>query len=94
MLVLSWNVNSIRARLSQLLALMLEHEPDVVCVQETRVSQHGFPQDELARAAYRFVHNPGAAALVSRSSTSSPIACLEISAASARRVSQMTLRVT
>ncbi|TKY92127.1 MAG: exodeoxyribonuclease III, partial [Candidatus Methanomarinus sp.] len=37
MRVISWNVNSVRARLPRLLALLRRHEPDVVCLQETKV---------------------------------------------------------
>jgi exodeoxyribonuclease III len=35
MLVVTWNVNSIKARLPRVLELLAVHAPDVVCLQET-----------------------------------------------------------
>jgi len=50
--VITWNVNSIRQRLPRLLALLDRHEPDVVCLQETKVTDADFPFEELAAAGY------------------------------------------
>jgi exodeoxyribonuclease-3 len=50
--VVTWNVNSVRQRLPRLLALLERHEPDVVCLQETKVEDHGFPTMEIAAAGY------------------------------------------
>jgi len=50
--VVTWNVNSIRQRLPRLLAMLGRHEPDVVCLQETKVTDGDFPFDELAAAGY------------------------------------------
>lgn len=56
MRVISWNINSVRARLPQLLALLRRHEPDMVCLQETKVPDHGgFPVMQLGAAGYRAV---------------------------------------
>lgn len=45
-----------RARLSRLLALLRRHEPDVVCLQETKVPDNGgFPVTQLGAAGYRAV---------------------------------------
>jgi exodeoxyribonuclease-3 len=52
MKVVTWNVNSIRQRLPRLLALLARHEPDVVCLQETKVIDDDFPFDELVAAGY------------------------------------------
>lgn len=52
MKVVSWNVNSVRQRLPRLLAFLKRHEPDVVCLQETKVEDVGFPAQEIATAGY------------------------------------------
>jgi len=50
--VASWNVNSIRARLARLLAWLDARQPDVVCLQETKVADEDFPFEELRQAGY------------------------------------------
>jgi exodeoxyribonuclease-3 len=53
MRLITWNVNSIRARLPRLLELLQEQAPDVLCLQETKVATEAFPHDELAAVGYR-----------------------------------------
>ncbi len=50
--VATWNVNSIRARLSLLLQWLELHKPDAVCIQETKVEDKLFPVWELKQAGY------------------------------------------
>jgi exodeoxyribonuclease-3 len=50
--LVTWNVNSIRQRLPRLLALLERHQPDVVCLQETKVEDAAFPTLELSGAGY------------------------------------------
>jgi len=57
MLVVTWNVNSLRARLPRVLQFLAQHQPDVVCLQETKCQPDGFPLDELAAASYSVVHH-------------------------------------
>jgi exodeoxyribonuclease-3 len=45
MKVTSWNVNSIRTRLDHVLNWIDEHQPDVLCLQETKVRNEQFPLD-------------------------------------------------
>lgn len=52
MKVVTWNVNSVRQRLPRLLALLDRHQPDVVCLQETKVEAAAFPLMELGAAGY------------------------------------------
>ncbi|OJI07792.1 MAG: exodeoxyribonuclease III [Candidatus Micrarchaeum sp. ARMAN-1] len=52
MRIISWNINSIRARLPRLLALVKRHRPDVVCLQETKVANKDFPEAQLSTAGY------------------------------------------
>lgn len=52
MRIVTWNVNSIAKRLPRLLALLEREEPDVVCLQETKVPDESFPALELQAAGY------------------------------------------
>jgi exodeoxyribonuclease-3 len=53
--IATWNINSIRARLHALTPWLAEHEPDVVCLQETKVQDHDFPKEHIESAGYRVV---------------------------------------
>ena len=50
--VLTWNVNSIRARLDHVLTYLADHEPDVVCLQETKVDDNLFPRVPFMELGY------------------------------------------
>ncbi|MXW24574.1 MAG: exodeoxyribonuclease III, partial [Chloroflexi bacterium] len=52
MLLATWNVNSLRARLPRVLEFLDLHAPDAVCLQETKVAPETFPHGELAAAGY------------------------------------------
>jgi exodeoxyribonuclease-3 len=56
-LLVTWNVNSLRARLPRVLQLLEEHAPDVAFLQETKVEPEGFPHEELADAGYAAAHH-------------------------------------
>jgi exodeoxyribonuclease-3 len=45
--VVSFNINSIRARVHQLKAVIERLDPDVICLQETKVSDRDFPLDQV-----------------------------------------------
>jgi exodeoxyribonuclease III len=51
----TWNVNSIRARHERLLGWLASAAPDVVCLQETKVEDAGFPFEALATAGFHAV---------------------------------------
>lgn len=55
----TWNVNSLRARLPRVLELLELHSPDVVCLQETKCAPDTFPEAALAEAGYASVHHSG-----------------------------------
>lgn len=59
MRIVTWNVNSLRVRLPRVLQLLAEHQPDVVCLQETKSAPAAFPVAELAGAGYDAVHDSG-----------------------------------
>lgn len=48
----TWNVNSIRVRLPQLLDWLAAAQPDVVCLQELKTDTPGFPREALDAAGY------------------------------------------
>jgi len=53
--VATWNVNSIKQRVPRLLPWLDEHQPDVVCLQETKLADDAFDRllgDELAGRGY------------------------------------------
>lgn len=50
--LLTWNVNSIRARLDPTLTYIDEHEPDVVCLQEIKVEDKLFPRVPFMEMGY------------------------------------------
>jgi len=44
MRLITWNINSVRARLDIVEQLVKEYQPDVLCLQETKVQDHMFPE--------------------------------------------------
>jgi exodeoxyribonuclease-3 len=57
--VVTWNVNSLKARLPRVLEFLELHRPDVALLQETKTEADAFPHDELAAAGYRAVDHSG-----------------------------------
>ncbi len=55
MKLVTWNVNSIRARQERALGWLAANSPDVVCLQETKVEDSGFPFEALTAAGYHAV---------------------------------------
>ena len=53
--VATWNVNSLKVRLQHLLDWLGQHAVDVVCLQETKLTDDRFPAAELQAAGYRSV---------------------------------------
>ena len=53
MRIATWNVNSIRMRLNQVLQWLQEEQPDLLCLQETKVEDSLFPHNALAQAGYQ-----------------------------------------
>lgn len=52
MKIATWNVNSINVRMPQLVDWLEATAPDVLCVQETKTVDDGFPALELKAAGY------------------------------------------
>jgi exodeoxyribonuclease-3 len=47
MRVATWNVNSIKQRLDNLVAWLRERQPDIVCLQETKCVDEAFPREPI-----------------------------------------------
>ncbi|MDD0843518.1 exodeoxyribonuclease III [Pseudomonas sp. Gutcm_11s] len=58
MKIVSFNINGLRARPHQLQALIEKHQPDVIGLQETKVSDDQFPAEEIRQLGYH-VHYHG-----------------------------------
>ena len=55
MKIASFNVNSLRARLPVVLRWLSEHQPDILCVQETKVQDADFPVEAFDGTGYECV---------------------------------------
>lgn len=53
----TWNVNSLKARLPRVEAWIAECEPDVVCLQETKLADAAFPALSFQSMGYDAVHH-------------------------------------
>jgi len=49
----TWNVNSLKVRLPQVLAWADKQRPDVLCLQETKLDDGNFPRTLIEAAGYR-----------------------------------------
>lgn len=57
MKIATWNVNSLKVRLPHVLDWLARHQPDALCLQETKTEDKGFPFAELAAVGYNALHN-------------------------------------
>jgi len=57
MQIATWNVNSLRVRLTQLLEWLAANSPEIVALQETKVTDGDFPVAQLEAAGYRALFN-------------------------------------
>jgi exodeoxyribonuclease III len=49
----TWNVNSLKVRLPQVLELLAAHKPDALCLQELKLEDVNFPLGEINAAGYQ-----------------------------------------
>jgi len=52
MRIASWNVNSLKVRLPQVLDWLAKHQPDALCLQELKLEDAKFPQAAIEAAGY------------------------------------------
>jgi exodeoxyribonuclease III len=57
MRVATWNVNSLNARMPRVEAWLAEMQPDVVCLQETKLSDDAFPAMAFTALGYESAHH-------------------------------------
>ncbi|PIQ12594.1 MAG: exodeoxyribonuclease III [Hydrogenophilales bacterium CG_4_10_14_3_um_filter_58_23] len=53
MKIATWNVNSLKVRLPQVLDWLAAHQPDVLCLQETKLEDVNFPTAEITATGYQ-----------------------------------------
>jgi exodeoxyribonuclease III len=53
MKIATWNVNSLKVRLPQVLDWLAALQPDALCLQETKLEDRSFPAAEIEAAGYR-----------------------------------------
>ena len=53
----TWNVNSLKVRLPQVLDWLQKHKPDALCLQETKLEDAKFPEQELRGVGYHAVYS-------------------------------------
>jgi len=51
--IATWNVNSLKVRLPQVLDWLSSHQPDILCLQETKLADPNFPVADVQAAGYR-----------------------------------------
>ena len=55
--IISFNVNGLRSRLHQLQAVIDQHSPDIIGLQETKVSDEEFPTEAIDAMGYQVVYH-------------------------------------
>ncbi len=55
MLIATWNVNSVRTRLSQITNWIKDVNPDILCLQETKVIDDSFPTSTFEKLGYKVI---------------------------------------
>ena len=53
--IASWNINSIRARMEIVEKFLTQEQPDIFCLQETKVQDCDFPQGPFRRLGYNHI---------------------------------------
>jgi exodeoxyribonuclease III len=53
--VATWNINSVRLRIGLVARYLQEHQPDVLCLQETKCRDGEFPSSEFHKLGYEHI---------------------------------------
>jgi len=74
----TWNVNSLKVRLPQVLDWLKLHQPDALCLQETKLEDAKFPVAELQAAGYQVLFSGqktyNGVAIITRAAAREPLA--------------------
>ena len=57
--IVTWNINSIRIRIPLLKRLVEQHNPDIICLQETKVEDGSFPVEDVKSLGYPHLYFSG-----------------------------------
>ncbi len=57
MKIVSWNVNSLKVRLEHVLQWSKQNSPDILAIQETKLTDDKFPEDEIKAAGWHVVYS-------------------------------------
>jgi len=55
--IATWNVNSLKVRLPQVLDWLTARKPDILCLQETKLTDENFPRADIEAAGYQVVYS-------------------------------------
>lgn len=98
MRIATWNVNSLRVRLPHVLRWLESAAPDVLGLQETKLTDEAFPADVLSEAGYQSVFTGqktyNGVALLARKSLSDPVTSLYALDDTQRRIVAATVGQT
>ena len=53
MKIISWNVNSVRARITNILEYIKQSRPDILFLQEIKTQDENFPYDDFKNEGYQ-----------------------------------------
>lgn len=59
MKIATWNVNSVRVRVNHIEKLAIEYKPDIICLQETKVTNNDFPFKYVKDLGYKHIELHG-----------------------------------
>lgn len=59
MRIATWNINSVRLRIGLIERLANEWQPDIICLQETKVVDEDFPKTAIAKMGFEHQHIHG-----------------------------------
>ena len=59
MKIATWNVNSVRIRVNHIEKLAIESKPDIICLQETKVTNNDFPFKYIKDLGYKYIELHG-----------------------------------
>ena len=59
MRIATWNINSVRLRLPQVLKLVEDKKIDLLCLQETKTQNEFFPSEEFSKIGMKYQYYRG-----------------------------------
>ena len=59
MKIATWNINSVRLRLQQVLKFVKDNNIDLLCLQETKTPDENFPSEEFSKIGLKYQHYRG-----------------------------------